>query len=240
MKSMARQRKFKGFTLVELIVVMAIIVILAGIGSLGLTAFVRNARLETLDDKAQLVYTGFQNLVTQCEIKQEDALFRYAGSSADKKVVGSVVYFHISTKAPGAHGSVDYGMQRIGNEIRVMSIFDDGSFIGAGGTETYVKGSSSNTDYERMANAINSYIPNVADGTYSVYINFENYTVDSVVCRDLVNGQDPTIVEANIKTYQKAGETYRYCGLDSRQDRRTVLDTKGVAYGVYPYQNDVK
>lgn len=67
-------KKLKGFTVVELLIVMAILAIFAGMISIITSGLVRDARLETARDKAQTVYTALQNAVIQMEIKQEGDL----------------------------------------------------------------------------------------------------------------------------------------------------------------------
>lgn len=235
MKSMTNLRKFKGFTLVELIVVMAIMVIIASIGSLGVTTFVRNARLETLNDKAQMVFTGFQNMLIQCEIKQDDSLFFRVDETGhtDKDVYAAIVYFHIASSGNGA----TYERQRVGNLIEVLNVYTDGGVKHGDAYDRNDGNAARKAAYEKLESAILSYIPEVADGTYAVYINYENYTVDGVVCRDLVNGVDPTIVQDNLLKH--TGEHgYYYFGLNNKTEQKD-RNARQADYGVYPYGNEV-
>lgn len=231
------RRKLKGFTLVELIVVMAIIVILAGIGSLGVTTFVRNARLETLNDKAHMIFTGFQNMLTQCEIKQDDSLFFRVDETGhtDKDVYAACVYFHIASAGNGA----TYDRQRVGNKIEVLNVYTDGGTKTGNAYDRNDADADRKAAYEKLESAILSYIPEAADGTYAVYINYENYTVDGVVCRDLVNGADPTVVQNDLLKYTvPSGHGYYYFGLNNRTEQKDK-NARKADYGVYPYGEEV-
>lgn len=67
-------KKLKGFTLIELIIVMAIIAILASMISILATGIVRDARLDTARSQAQSAYTAIQNTLVQLEINNKTKL----------------------------------------------------------------------------------------------------------------------------------------------------------------------
>ncbi|MDR0987104.1 MAG: type II secretion system GspH family protein [Ruminococcus sp.] len=67
-----RGKLLKGFTLVELIVVIAIIGILFSVGSLAVSVIIRDANIKTANDSAHEALTYVQNWLIDLEIKNVD------------------------------------------------------------------------------------------------------------------------------------------------------------------------
>lgn len=222
--------------MIELLVVMAIIAILAGIMSMAISGFRRDAKLEAANDKARMVFTGFQNMLIQCEVNQDNSLFFRVddGSHKESDVYAAIVYFHIASSGNGKK----YGEQRIGDKIEVLNVYKGGGVKHGDAYDRNEGNADRKAAYDKLANAITSFIPNDMDGTYAVFINFEDYTVDSVLYRELVNGADPTIVLDNVKKSAEVSNYY-YCGLNNLEEQRDIYKKKGISYGVYPYGDDI-
>lgn len=62
-------KKLKGFTIIELLVVVAIISVLASIGVPAAMTWIRDSKITKANSNAQLVYTAAQDYLTQLEIK---------------------------------------------------------------------------------------------------------------------------------------------------------------------------
>lgn len=246
MNSKCKHGKIKGFTLVELIVVMAIIVILAGIGSLGVTAFVRNARMETCDDNAHLVFTGFQNMLTQCEIKQDSTIFSH-DEAKHSDLKAAIVTFEMS----GANIQ----------SIKLDSSYADYTSFGGSATGALTGGSMNYSGtLAALANAVMSNIDNTFEGRAKVYIDYDNYEVKSVLYQNLATSND---IDTNISAYQKAVDSatkFEYCVLYERDDRTNLHEGKranhtysgsgvtvssgnnpssAIQCGAYPYQKEL-
>lgn len=207
-------KRIKGFTLVELIVVIAIIAVLSGIAAMAVNHYARNAKLETLNDRAQMVYMAFQDMVLDCEIKQDNSLFEPRGKAGDEStddVIGAVIFFRISEKDQSGHKNVN-GATGLGDEIHVMtthrntphnamaanvssiSVWVDGS------TNPGVTSGSGANHYpdhgayywDKFNNYISGRVDESATGTYVVSVDLENYQVLSVICRNVTSdGRDP-------------------------------------------------
>ena len=63
-----RNSKMKGFTLIELIVVIAIIVVIAAILVPSMMGYVGDSKLSTANANAKLVYTNTATYATKCEV----------------------------------------------------------------------------------------------------------------------------------------------------------------------------
>lgn len=207
-------KRIKGFTLVELIVVIAIIAVLSGIAVTAVNHYARNARLETLNDRAQMVYMAFQDMLLDCELKQDNSLFEPRGQAGDEStddVIGSVIFFRISEKDHGGHKNVN-GATGLGDEIHVMTTHKNAphnamaanvssiSVFAPGSTSPEITSGAGRNLYadhgayywEKFNKYISGRMDESATGTYVVSIDLQNYQVLSVICRDIPpDGRDP-------------------------------------------------
>lgn len=235
-------RRIKGFTLVELIVVIAIISILAGVMNLVTQSFVRNARLETANDNAHLVFTGFQNILTQCEIKQDQSLFNVDYSKGDLEHV--VVTFQMTDL--NVRDSLTVRCKYKG---AAAEIIDSDTCIWTKGDTDTVPGATGITKgekYKDLVDAILNNFDNTFSGSVRVYIDYDNFEVKSVIYQSW-NDDLPLnfIPENNYILYNDW-----YYGLDSRSQQSDLCAGKKipgtshapertVTCGVYPYQSDL-
>ena len=205
--------------MIELIIVMAIIAILAGISSLAIGGFMRDARLETANNNARMIYTAFQDIIMDCEIKQDKSIFEGHEGEDTEGIIGAVVFFRISEIDADGHANIN-GSTGIGDEIHVMCMHDGAVTNGGiGGISALCSrsfwingtanpradsGSGANNSpasskfgakgakyWDKFNNYISGRMDKSMEGTYVVALDLKNYQVISVICRDLANGQDP-------------------------------------------------
>ncbi|MBQ3162223.1 MAG: type II secretion system protein [Oscillospiraceae bacterium] len=230
--------KVKGFTLIEMIVVMAIIAVLAGISSIIITGFQRDARMETNDNKAHMVYTGMQNQVIQCEIKQDQSLFhsgKYVASPVEDKIVYTEVYFQMEAA-------------KVSDNIAVASRYDGSA---ATPIVAYAERGDADTGewFTKLENAILSFIDPTFEGACAVYIDYENYTVDSVIYVEnaFFNASlsDYTSIQPFMSKFDNyADEHYwtdankKFRILNTGADQLDLIEMEGIYCGAYPVADD--
>ncbi|MGN0601012.1 MAG: type II secretion system protein [Oscillospiraceae bacterium] len=228
-------KTLKGFTLIELLIVIAILAILAGMVSIIMPGFVRDAKIETDQNKAQMMYSTFQSFLIDCEIKQDISFFD-VNTSGTEEPNAAAVFFHIAQEGNGKK----YDGLRLGDKIEVKSITKNSEKSDVYSKEVTSEAQAYKKErYELFEKEIMGSVDSKLDGSYAVYIDLDNYTVDSVVYRELENGKDPTMATNYLKEYNKGVGGYKYCGLDNVKDVRNIIKSEGIYYGVYPYQDDL-
>ncbi len=224
--------KVKGFTLVEMIVVITIIAILAGISSIIINGFQRDARIETSNNYAKMLHSGMQNQLIQCEIKQDNELFN-ADPALNDEMIYSRIFFRMEAT-------------QIDDVIAVSSTYKNAS----GDVINYATRGNALTGewFNQLENAILSMVDSSFEGFCAVYIDYENYTVDSALCFELTHANDMDLGDYNninsyfsdINSYVPAtywaGEDNRkqFRMLISSQGQRNCIENKGVYFGAYP------
>lgn len=217
-------KKVKGFTLIELIVVIAIIAILSGILSVAIQGFQLNSRTEANNNKAQMVYTGMQNQLIQCEIKQDISMLLKPGNTTQNY---SVVKFWVD----GAD---------LGSTINVSDSTSGGTDILANDTDPDKK-----EQYDKLKTAIKSFLNPSFVGSFVVYIDLKDYVVDSVVfvenSMNLADLDTSTLSSNELITFNfnSAATTTASYTFESSDKLRTSIKHHGVYYGVYPYSSSV-
>lgn len=230
-KNGSAYRRIKGFTLVELVVVMAIIAVLAGVMSLATQGFIRSARRESANDNARLLFTGFQNVLTQCEIKQDNSAISpsFANDSTLKNITiefkvynGNVQYYQIN----GSGTTGQYGTS--------------GAGVFKGGMMKYTDASTAGVS--NLPNAIAGIIDSSFEGEAKVYIDYENFEVKSVVYKPLTQSEKNTTINA----FSNGGLTTKtttnglsYLTYLNGKDHEAQFNANSVIYGVYPYFENI-
>ena len=214
-------KRIKGFTLIELLVVMAIIAVLAGVSSLAVQGFIRNSRRETANDNARLLFTGFQNIVTQCEIKQDNSVISPSYTN-DATLTSIIISFKV-----------------YGGNVQKIDINGTSTTFGTDYTGDNIKYSDavSGSNKSKLPNEIMGIIDNTFEGEVKVYVDYANYEVKSVVYKPMLESNRNTTIndfsDGALSTYSTGGVSYLTYFDGAAQE--TAYDNHPL-YGVYPFQ----
>lgn len=85
------EKKLKGFTIIELLVVLTIITVLCSIGIPAALTWVRDARIRDANEEARLIYSAVQDRLTELEIKNIGIdNVEFINSVSDNEITASV------------------------------------------------------------------------------------------------------------------------------------------------------
>lgn len=217
-------KKLRGFTLIEMLVVIAIIAILAGMISLAIGGFQRDARMEATRNRAQSVYMGLQNVVSQCEIKQNAETFDNAAlTGGTPNSLDKITYCTVGFTIQNA---------QLSNKVHVKTETNGGT-----NGDSDVTSSTHANGYKKVSKAITDNLSLTEDGTYLVYIDMANFTVDSVLYFEVPMDYSDAVAAAasfsDIGLSSTKGKT-----LNSLVDQKSKFDS-GVYVGAYPFTSTV-
>lgn len=238
-------KKLKGFTLIELIIVMAILAILASMISILATGIVRDARLDAARSQAQSAYTAIQNTLVQLEINGKGDLLdpaTYGGTGTNNDYV--ILSFVMDNGNLGG----SYGSTFIQNGTNTSTL-----------TYSYPNSVTPADDKEREFRKLAKYLVDNMDMSFTGYvyaaIDMSDWMVDSVVT---IENYSKITATTPITTYvpkwgTKSGTMAAassgkipFCE-DVFQQRdiykgteTACLDAAGTVVGFYPFLNDMK
>ena len=178
---MKTRKTKKGFTLMELIIVLAIMGILLAIIVPSWGYFIRSARERSANNRAKIVFNAAQTEVTRMGAKERPLNNIVHNSQSDSEeaqhamdeiYMGDYKLKDRSQKDSASNREYyDFVFYWDGNEGR--RIDGDGNLL------------ARTADDEKFASALNSIIG--GEGTYKIYVR--NYNVQSVVFSDYENGR---------------------------------------------------
>lgn len=178
--------------MIELIIVIAIIAILAGIMSLAIGGFQRDARIEAANNKAQIAYTGFQNILVRCEINQDIDLFnirKIVSTTSTDKPTYCVVAFEMN------NGTVVNGQYTLTTMYGAAAVSaDEDQAVRSGGTGV---SDEEKKAYKKFETFVKSNFSQDFTGAMAFYIDLEDYLVDSAVYCETASGLTTSINSAS-------------------------------------------
>ncbi|MCL2053810.1 MAG: type II secretion system GspH family protein [Oscillospiraceae bacterium] len=222
--------KVKGFTLLELIIVIGILGVLMSISSWAITGFMRTSQRQAFQGAAQQGLSAIQNCLINWEINPSLEADVTGGASADRVILSFIVtdgMIHINSAASPLTNRIAVRLNGGSAEVLVVT------------TERYAS----------LARQIQDNIGAGVNGRFDVYFNLQrdayaingvtrdrSFTVERVVYSPDTNG--PVINgQANIGNLLRVGGTTAFYANQPGHmiDFRANVDK----YGSYPYTDDI-
>ncbi len=206
----ARRSAVKGFTLIELIVVMAIIAVLASMLSIAIIAYIRDAKMETADENAQIASKAIQKFLTEYEISGVELY--------DAKIIDpndNTKTIKVFETSPGSK--------------TIQKVF----YVTTDKKETNLpKGAD-------VYNAVTRQLPKDFEGAFIVQINDFTYSVVSVIYTDTKSsGYYDTEYLKSLAASNLSANGAIYLANHSAQENEYRASTRHCV-GCYPYKSDI-
>ncbi len=196
-----RCSSLKGFTLIEMIVVIAIIGVLMSMLSLAISGFTNDARRETADEQARMVSQSFQSLLTEYEIRGMTIdNVKYTDSSGNKQ------------------------------SLLCNTLADNLIVRGDSSTETISRNGASSLGKEAYDAVTKNFEPGFQGSFYISYNTF-SYSVKYTLYTELTSAKANSTMDG----ISQAGVFQ----LSNRDEQKSILDTKNIVIGCYPYSDDM-
>lgn len=169
-------RKQKGFTLIEMVIVIAIIGILTAILVPTWSYFIMKANLKTQNNYSKMIFNAAQTQATRYEVKEKRDF-------SDAMASGDASKLYLASGLDASTGDFDYLLYWDGKAAHRLTVGGASGMVGA-------KDDAADTNQDAtdaFANSINKILGDANTTAYKVYI--KNYQVQSV-CSARGDGSD--------------------------------------------------
>lgn len=177
-------RKQKGFTLIEMVIVIAIIGILTAILVPTWSYFIMKANLRTQNNYSKMIFNAAQTQATRYEVREKkdysDATS--SGATASEKNAAKAKLY-LASELNTSTGDFDYLLYWDGKAAHRLTVGGGSGMVGA---ENDAADTNQNAT-DAFANSINKILGDANTTAYKVYI--KNYQVQSV-CSARGDGSD--------------------------------------------------
>lgn len=160
------ERKLKGFTIIELMVVIAILAVLSSIGVPAALTWIRDAKIRDANEEARLLYSAVQDYLTELEIKNIDV--KENSGSPDEMIMYSC--------------STDDNLPNPISGASRNTIAEYGAFYSGASVNAALKGSGID-----LSDALGTEF----QGVWAVKFNMNTYTVIEAYWTPYIEGSDP-------------------------------------------------
>lgn len=205
--------RLKAFTLLELIVVIAIIVVLTAIAVPATITMIRDSKTTAANDTAQQVYMAAQDYLVTLQINGKDATDYFGAATSGVAYIGCVNDVKQEAKKTG------------GKTAKIIHFSEDGS-----AHDEIKGGASDNTNKAAAVNEILSRLPADFQGAWAVEIYPATYTVKCAYYSE-IEGTDHGYNWAGVEAVKAA--PFKNSGEQETEMNKPSSDKKSV--GQYPF-----